>query len=354
MLLTSILVLGAFFTGAVLVSASVTALTLRYTTRNNILDVPNARSSHTHPTPRGGGVAIVGVVIATLLGLVACGMLPAYLGLSLLLSSVMIAALGLADDLYHLSPRVRLAVQGIAAGIVVCGIVPFDVRVVSGTLLLVALLGALLLTIATVWMTNLYNFMDGIDGIAGIQATVAALSAAVLLYQSGWQTAAVLAVSIGGASVGFLIFNWSPARIFMGDVGSSFLGFMFAALAIMGYGHAVTLSLLLIMPLLPFVIDATMTLLLRLARGAPAATAHREHVYQLAVQAGLSHKEVAGTVGAYSVVLALVAWSTVHAPQRIPVVFIAATCATIGGHGLLRFFLLRTSRARLHPHTTTR
>jgi Fuc2NAc and GlcNAc transferase len=350
---TNVSTLAAFFASTALVSASATALTLHYTVRKNILDIPNHRSSHTRPTPRGAGIAIVGVVIATLLGLIICGILPLRLGLSLLFSSATIAALGGLDDIYTLPPRIRLGGQIVAACIAVWGIFPFGQIPFANTSLAIALAISLIFVIAIVWMTNLYNFMDGIDGIAGIQATVAALSTAALLYQTGWWAAACVAMAIGGASAGFLIFNWSPARIFMGDVGSGFLGFMFAALTVMGYRHSFALSLLLLMPLLPFIVDATATLLLRFIRGAPVAVAHREHMYQLAVQAGASHQRVAGAVGASSAILAIMAWFTAYENRSTLQIVIVAVIVTVITYVVLRSYLLHHLSINLEPHHTS-
>jgi UDP-N-acetylmuramyl pentapeptide phosphotransferase/UDP-N-acetylglucosamine-1-phosphate transferase len=263
-------------------------LYLRFAPRR-ALDVPNQRSSHTRPVPRGGGLVIVagflgGLGVWLLLG---GSLSPRALGW--LSGALLVAAISFADDLRSLPAAPRLAVH---------------------------LLGALLLTLAGVqerelplvlavplafgWValvTNVYNFMDGIDGLAASQAVVAgaALAAAGTLVHNPL-------VAIGGglcaaAAAGFLIFNLPPARLFMGDVGSTFLGFNCAGLSLLGNlgvgGGRLPIEFGVVI-LAPFLFDSLVTLGRRILRGERWYEAHRSHFYQRLVQRGLSHAQVTG------------------------------------------------------------
>jgi UDP-N-acetylmuramyl pentapeptide phosphotransferase/UDP-N-acetylglucosamine-1-phosphate transferase len=251
--------------------------------RQRVLDVPNARSSHAVPTPRGGGIAVIGAIVIAWLALAVTGYMPAS-AIVVAFAAAGLAALTWLDDLRGLSPAVRLVAQitAVAAGLwmlphgaIFQGWLPPGLDPVAAALL-------------WVWFVNLFNFMDGIDGIAGSEAV--AIGLGVALIAASDIALGAPATAIIGAALGFLVWNWMPARIFLGDVGSVplgyLLGYLLYQLALRGESQAA-----LILPSY-FLADATITLLLRLARGERVWQAHREHFYQRAVQRGLSHGAV--------------------------------------------------------------
>jgi UDP-N-acetylmuramyl pentapeptide phosphotransferase/UDP-N-acetylglucosamine-1-phosphate transferase len=256
--------------------------------RRDVLDHPNARSSHRVPTPRGGGIAVTGAVLLAWLSLYRTGSVTAGL-LSVSLGAGVLAAVSWVDDLHGLSPGIRLLVQLIAVTIGILTLPEAHNRLeawLGPTLYLVGL-GAL-----WIWWINLFNFMDGIDGLATSEA--AAVGGGLLLFATigvGKDPAAALcAAGLFGAAIGFLWWNWSPARIFLGDVGSVPLGYLsgFLLLGLAARGHW---TIALILPLY-FLADATITLLGRLMRGERIWQAHRQHFYQQAVRDGLGHSAV--------------------------------------------------------------
>lgn len=282
--------------GALGVSWGATGLVRRYALARAILDVPNHRSSHTIPTPRGGGAAIV---LAFAVGLAALG----FFGIATMShiagiggGAILIALIGWVDDRRSVAARYRFLVQVGAAVWALWWIGGLPVVGIGNTKLHLGLAGSLLAVIGTVWYTNLFNFMDGIDGIAGSQAATCGTVAAILLFLAGRLDLAAIALLVAAASIGFLIWNWSPARIFMGDVGSSMLGFVFATLAIGAENTgAVPLGVSLLLGAF-FILDTTITLFRRVARGAKWYEAHRSHAYQRAVQSGFTHAQVSATV----------------------------------------------------------
>jgi UDP-N-acetylmuramyl pentapeptide phosphotransferase/UDP-N-acetylglucosamine-1-phosphate transferase len=237
--------------------------------RRGLLDVPNERSSHTAPTPRGGGAA---VALAVLLG-AALGRLP----LGYLAGGLLVALVSAIDDLRPLPALVRLAAHVAAAGALVWGL-PWPWAV-----------GA---AVWVVGLTNAYNFMDGIDGIAGVQGVVAGAAWGVLGWLSGRPEVALLGALLAAGCLGFLPHNWPPARIFLGDVGSAFLGFSFAALPLLLDARSPRSYLAGVLVVWPFVLDASFTFLRRLLRGENVLQAHRTHVYQRLTIAGWSHARV--------------------------------------------------------------
>ncbi len=283
---------------ALVASFLLTRCVLGYAIRRAILDFPNHRSSHDAPTPRGGGLGIAIPVLAGTAVLGLAGLIPSRLALAVL-GGTLVAAVGWMDDTRRFHGRMlgtRVLVY-LAAAIWGCAWVGRLPSLNVGTARLqLGWAGDLLAVIGVVWMVCLFNFMDGIDGISGAEATVAGLWGGALLWLSGSPDLAVLSLLVGGAAAGFLVWNWAPARIFMGDVGSCLLGFCFALIALASE-HAGAVPLLVWMILLGvFVFDATVTLLRRVARGERWHEAHRSHAYQRAVQSGLSHGQVSASV----------------------------------------------------------
>jgi len=191
--------------------------------------------------------------------------------------------------------------------------------------------GSLLALIGIVWAVNLFNFMDGIDGIAGVEAVTVGTGGALLLWAAGQSGGASVSLAIAAAALGFLFWNWAPARIFMGDAGSGFLGFSFAVLAIWSentHGPSVILWGILAMV---FVFDATVTLIRRALRHEALAKPHRSHAYQRLVQAGKSHAVVTGVVLALNLLLILLVLS----PGMGPVPAFGMALAVCGGAYLI-------------------
>ncbi len=262
--------------------------------RSRMLDIPNERSSHSQPTPRGGGLAIV---VTVLLGLLLVWrLLPAWPPLALaglFGTATLIAAISWMDDRASLPSRIRLGTHCLAALLLIASI-GFWQRVelpLIGSLAL-GWLGLLISMFWIVGLTNAYNFMDGIDGIAGSQALVAALGWVLLGWLNDLPLIAALGMLLAASSLGFLGHNWSPARIFMGDVGSAFLGFIFAALPIIAAQQDARLALAGVLLLWPFVFDTLLTFLRRWRNGENVFAAHRSHLYQRLVITGASHRFV--------------------------------------------------------------
>lgn len=278
----------------------------------HLLDHPNARSSHTVPTPRGGGLGLVGAALAGLtLYATLSADAPGPLAAQGALAGAM-AALGFVDDKRPLPARVRLVAQLGLAGAAVAllgSLKTFELK--SSVALTLGVAGPALTVVWLVGLTNAYNFMDGIDGIAGLSGLVAGLGWAVVGVTSGASDVAVLGVLAGASSAGFLGLNWPPARIFMGDVGSTFLGLwlglvpvQFAARVPELAGRAPALGFLLVWP---FVCDASFTFTRRALRRENVFAAHRTHLYQRLVIAGLSHRTVTLAYGALAASGALLA-----------------------------------------------
>lgn len=260
-----------------------TALLRRYALARSLMDIPNARSSHSQPTPRGGGVAIV---VAFLLGLCvasATGLdLPAEIYYSLLGSGSAIALLGFLDDHGHIAARWRLLGHFAAALWALFWLGGLPPLVMVGHSIDFGWLGYLLVSLYLVWLLNLYNFMDGIDGIASIEAICVCVGGALLYALQGHADAAVLPLLLSFAVVGFLYWNFPPARIFMGDAGSGFLGVVLGVLSLQAAWIDQSLLWGWLILLGVFVVDATFTLLRRLLRGDKVYEAHRSHAYQYA------------------------------------------------------------------------
>jgi UDP-N-acetylmuramyl pentapeptide phosphotransferase/UDP-N-acetylglucosamine-1-phosphate transferase len=281
--------------------------------RLQLLDRPNHRSSHVLPTPRGGGLAPVLVLVVA--GLLAGWWLGMALPAGLALLAALLAALSFADDRGSLTVGLRLASHCMAAAI---GLVLITLAMPMPGLplpLLAACIGGLL--VGWVWFINLFNFMDGIDGISGAELVAIGLGTAAVaaLHGTSGSLAPVLAgagLCLAAAGAGFLISNWHPAKVFLGDAGSIPLGFLAGALLIVLalVGHPVAA---LVLPAY-YIVDATVTLLLRMLRNENLGVAHRSHAYQRAVQAGLTHDMVCLGIAVVNVVLLLLALLSPIAP----------------------------------------
>ncbi len=276
---------------AALGSALLVRVVRDFATRRALLDRPNERSSHATAKPRLGGIGVLAPVLATGVLLVAARMTSPTLLLPLGATAI-IAVLGLVDDLRPLPARVRFGVHLLLATAVV---VPSWARLPAaagwlGGWLPVPVLAALAV-MWIVWLTNLYNFMDGIDGLAGAQALIASLGLAFIASGIGASTSLWLLLALAGSSVGFLLFNLPPSTIFMGDVGSTAIGFFFGIVPLLPETQPVSVEPVLL-ALSLFVLDATWTLFRRVVAGEKWYTPHRTHLYQRPVVIGVGHRAV--------------------------------------------------------------
>ncbi len=293
-------ILGSFLSALVLTWA-----TKNYAVRVGMLDSPNERSSHSVATPRGGGLAIVIPMAVVLTIIAAFGLHQDRSTAALLLVTVALAALGWFEDRHRLHIVLRLGIQGAAGVTAIVLLGPFEHLDVAGYSISLGITASLVTILWFLWMTNLYNFMDGIDGIAASQAAVAGCAMGIWFTLYDDHVMAMFSYAIMAASLGFLIWNWSPARIFMGDVGSLSLGGVFAVLALIANKvHQIPLGAFVLL-FGVFLVDATLTLVKRTVQRKVVWRAHREHFYQRAVIAGWSHAQVTAAVTVTSVLLAV-------------------------------------------------
>jgi Fuc2NAc and GlcNAc transferase len=274
---------------------------------DRLLDIPNERSSHSTPTPRGGGLAIAatalgGIIIAAMLQWIDWNLAIAMSG-----GGALIATVGFVDDHRSLSALTRFAVQFFSAGWAMYWVGGLPALSVGNATLELGLFGTMLGVVGIVWAINLYNFVDGIDGLAAGEAITTGTIGGLILLAMGYPGLAVVSLLIAAASAGFLPLNWAPAKLFMGDVGSGMLGYLFAVLAIASENARAVPLLIWVLLLGAFVFDATVTLCRRIARGEKWYHAHHSHAYQRMVQAGRSHAQVSATVLIINLVLAILA-----------------------------------------------
>lgn len=260
-----------------LVSLALVPLLVRFAVGRNLLDVPNARSSHEVPTPRLGGLAVIAGVW--------CAAPFVEGGFAVLVAATLAGLVGVVDDLTGLRFWIKAPAQAaIAFGLLL--VLPAPLQQAAGPLGFLALLFGVLWVVALV---NAYNFMDGIDGITGGTAVVNALFLGALL------GGPALLAALAAASAGFLVWNLSPGRIFLGDSGAYFIGFLLGASAL--YAHPVPgnsyLSFLVAAAVFtPYLFDTGYTLVRRARAGKNIFSAHREHVYQLITPAPAYHRQV--------------------------------------------------------------
>lgn len=291
-----------------LASWALTGATRRYALSRALLDMPNQRSSHSEPTPRGGGLAIAALTLTGVALLGSFGRLPPRIAIGIIGGGLLVASVGWLDDHATVRAPVRALVHLLAAAWLMASIGGLPTLTLGLTTLRLGPAGWFLGAVGVVWLVNLYNFMDGIDGIAGGEAVTTGIIGGILLWLVGHRDLANLSFFIAAASSGFLVWNWAPAKVFMGDVGSGLLGFLFAALAIVSERAGAVPLLVWIILLGLFVFDATLTLLRRVARGERWYEAHRSHAYQRAVLAGWSHARVTSTVLLMNLLLGLLGW----------------------------------------------
>ena len=304
----------AKFAVVVIVGFTLTLLIRKSALKTNRLDVPNERSSHTSPTPRGAGLA---VVVAFLLGLIALlveNSISDEVFLAVAIPGLAVAIIGWLDDRGHLtSAKWRLVGHFACASLAVWLVGGLPELPLANSTIDFGLVGDIAAVIYLVWMLNLFNFMDGIDLITGVQTVTTSVGVAMLLLISTesdlWKIFAVLAASI----VGFLFFNLPPAKIFLGDVGSGFIGFTTAVISIIVAKDEPLVAWAMVILLAVFVTDATVTLLRRLLSREHVYVAHRTHAYQHLSKKLNSHLPVSLGVGAINLfILFPIAWLVVE------------------------------------------
>ena len=314
------LVAGGWLLAALVISLLLVHFMIGYAYRRGLLDLPGRRRSHQQPTPRGGGIGIVMVMLLcapwVLSGTVSHGVVASWIA-----GLLLIAGIGWWDDHRPLQILPRLAVQVLAVS-------GFSAVLVHGG-------GSwwwlLLLMPAGVWSVNLHNFMDGIDGLLALQSMFVACGLALLAWSIGQPALALAAAMLMLAAFGFSIYNRPPARIFMGDVGSGSIGWIIFAFSAMLW----RIDQVLIWPCLilssAFAVDAGLTLLSRMLRGRRWYAAHREHLYQWLVRRGAAHAQVAWGYLAWNLlVVAPLAWlALIHPTAAIPLTMVAYVAAGV-------------------------
>jgi len=290
-LLNLLVLLGLSF----ILSAGLTWIIRKLALRYQVIDIPTSRSSHDKPTPRGGGIAIAVTYFLIIGLLIMWGILSLEKVGGLLISSLAITILGLIDDLVTLPRNPRVVIWLVITGFsIVFGI---SLRAIELPLLGMIKFGIFSPLVTFLWLiglTNFYNFMDGIDGLAASETILAAGFLLFFSSRAGNEVIAYSSFILLGAAGGFLMDNFPPAKIFMGDGGSNFLGFMFAALAVLG-GKAEAGQIPFVVPVIllnMFLLDGSVTLIKRLPKGKNWLEPHRDHYYQRLIKSGLSHLQV--------------------------------------------------------------
>lgn len=300
----------------------------------DVVDVPNERSSHHEPTPRGGGI----VIVATVLGLLAISQfwLDRGVPIAYFVGAILIAVISWLDDLSGVRFWWRLAVHLVAAALVIWGLGSWDllwIPLVGNTA--TGYFGIALTVIWIVWLTNAFNFMDGIDGIAGVQALTAGAGWAVLGAFYGDWLITIVGGLIAASAAGFLLHNWQPAKVFMGDVGSAFLGLTFAVIPLLaansraGDDFGPLLPVIAILMVWLFVFDSILTFLRRLLNRERVWRPHRKHLYQRMVINGWSHQTVSLLYGVVSalIVTAVVLWAGSRSVSFVAVSVVVAVAS---------------------------
>ena len=296
----------------------------------HILDHPNERSLHDSPTPRTGGVALVTGFTAGAVALMALEPSSVRNLLALLSTAISLGIVSFMDDAFRVAVRVRLAAHFAVAGALVYLGYGIDAVTIPGSVWpLNTVVSALVSMVFIVWMINLYNFMDGMDGFAGGMTVIGFTTLAILGLGSGGKVFSITAGTVATAASGFLLFNFPPARIFLGDAGSAVLGMLAAGMSLWADRTGLIPLWVCVLIFSPFIFDATFTLFRRFFLGERVWTAHRTHLYQRLVQAGWSHRKTVlveyglmfgsascATLGMYSTSfvqwMILIGWVTVY------------------------------------------
>ena len=299
------------------ISFVLTHLVRKTAIKRNKFDIPNERSSHQNPTPRGGGVAVVAAFVFGLLALLIRGDIASESFYAIVLPGVLVAAIGYLDDLGRVTAaRLRLIGHFVAAVIAVYILDGLPPMPVFAETLDIGLVGNIIAVLFLVWMLNLFNFMDGIDSITGVEALTSCLILTIFLINKSetelWQVPALLCAAV----IGFLYFNWPPARIFLGDIGSGFIGFTIGTISLVIARSQPLITWAVIILLGVFIVDATVTLIRRLIDKQRISTAHRSHAFQHLANSADRHLKVSLSIAAVNIFWRTpIAWLVVD--QRI-------------------------------------
>ena len=299
------------------ISFVLTHLVRKTAIKRNKFDIPNERSSHQNPTPRGGGVAVVAAFVFGLLALLIRGDIASESFYAIVLPGILVAAIGYLDDLGRVTAaRLRLIGHFVAAVIAVYILDGLPPMPVFAETLDIGLVGNIIAVLFLVWMLNLFNFMDGIDSITGVEALTSCLILTIFLINKSetelWQVPALLCAAV----IGFLYFNWPPARIFLGDIGSGFIGFTIGTISLVIARSQPLITWAVIILLGVFIVDATVTLIRRLIDKQRISTAHRSHAFQHLANSADRHLKVSLSIAAVNIFwLTPIAWLVVD--QRI-------------------------------------
>ena len=284
-----------------LITALITGTVRTLLVRHGVMDLPNARSSHAVPVPRGGGVGIVVVFLSAVIWILRSHGIPHGLGWALVGGGLAIGIVGFLDDRFKLAQWPRLMIHCLAAAWALwCLNATHPLQFSGGTPGF--WVGRAVALVGLVWLTNLFNFMDGIDGLAAVEAVCVSAFGALLVANNGLLAEAQVSWLLAAASLGFLVWNWPPAKIFMGDAGSGFLGFSLGVLGVFSSKANPKLIWPWLILLAAFFVDATVTLLRRIVSRARWYESHCDHAYQHAAQAWGSHAKVTLTFAAINTI----------------------------------------------------
>ncbi len=295
--------LALFFLSTILSYAYIS-----YARHRNWLDIPNQRSSHIHNTPRGGGVVFISIWLLAAIAALTADFLPWRQMLGLVLGSLIVSTVAFYDDRKSLSARSRGIAYVIAAIISVLAMGGFfGLRIGQDWYLPLGWFGPIFAVLVIVWSINLFNFMDGIDGIVGIEALFVLGMGGLFLWLGGGYQLAILSWLLVATVAGFLVWNFPPAKLFMGDVGSTTLGFVISTLALTGEKYIGVPAILWFILYGVFIFDATFTFLRRLLAKERWYEAHRLHAYQRLHQAGWSHRQIVWAMMGLNILLGILA-----------------------------------------------
>lgn len=283
----------AIFLPLIIVSVLLTGFICRVSSKGGFYDIPNERSSHHKPTPKGGGITIVLTILICILLLYFNSYMDLNLFVSLFVGITIISVTGFIDDYKNLSVLIRAIIYFMTSVFSLTLIGGFSSISIDSHFINLGWFGSFLGVIFIVWMTNLYNFMDGTDGFAGVQTIFVSLFSIFLLYFSPNLSICLILICLASSTMGFLYWNWPPAKIFMGDVGSCTIGFLFGLLAIYSDKQGIISFAVWLIMLSPFFGDATFTLIRRMVKREKWYRAHNSHAYQKIYQLGVSHHKLA-------------------------------------------------------------
>ena len=290
-----------FFFITLIISTVITYFIRNFSIKNNLYDIPNERSSHSMPIPKGGGLSIIILLIITTSPLFYFQMISREIFLSIIIGMFIVSIIGLIDDYKNLPILIRLFGYTIGAIIALYFIGGVNSLFESNhnffkccdiNISKFGGIGPFLAVLFVLWLTNLYNFMDGTDGFAAIQTICVSLFCSFLFYSSDNYALVIIMLCMTSSTIGFLYWNWAPAKIFMGDVGSCSIGFFFGLITLYSAKEEIIPISIWLILLAPFIGDATFTLIKRIIKKEKWYEAHNSHAFQKLFQHGLSHRQL--------------------------------------------------------------